>query len=169
MARSRKLKGRGVGPSKVAPAPMEEEPLPIQYEFVSEPYDENGVEVSLSTDDTAVHSVQIPNVEVTNTDGVVKLTNAGGDPFFEVKKTGDTYTITSSGTDEETVVHGLYGKKLVETLTQEALKETIDLKESTTRVGGRSRRRIKKQTRRTKRNRRTLKGKKLRKLATRRR
>jgi len=144
-SRSRTLKGRGIGPSKVAPAaPMEEE----------EPMTEE----------------ETMDIDVTE--------DGAGDTFAElVGKTGWTYedgdvTGVFDSVDKTITVIKVDGRPVRFVLDDGA--RTIESGEDLTREAGAageggSRRRLKKKARRTKRNRRALKGKKLRKFTTRRR
>jgi hypothetical protein len=151
-SRSRTLKGRGIGPSKVAPAEVEEdvieEPIVIDVneEGARDTFAELVGKTGWSYDDAEVDSV------------------------FESVPESITVT-TTKGIPTQFVLDGTRTIESQADLTKEAEAATAEATaaEEEDAVEGASRRRLKKKARRTKRNRRALKGKKLRKFTTRRR
>jgi hypothetical protein len=170
MAKSRKLKGRGVGPSKVAPAP--EEPVEESvYTYETLPASER--QALQMAEWKEITKRLSPLLESEDEDiglGVIEYATS----IQVAKKDGEIVAVRVNGDKpEDSVVEypviypknfdGEFPEPEEEDDTQEAESDFKDLPE------GSSRRRVKKQTRRTKRNRRNLKGKKLRKLTARRR
>lgn len=173
MAKSRKLKGRGVGiskPMKVSPA--SEEPVEESvYTYETLPASER--QALQMAEWKEITKRLSPLLESEDEDvglGVIEYATS----IQVAKKDGDIVAVRVNGDSGDSDVaeypavypknfDGEFPEPEEEDDTQEAESDFKELPE------GASRRRVKKQTRRTKRNRRNLKGKKLRKLATRRR
>jgi hypothetical protein len=165
-SRSRKLKGRGIGPSKVTPevAPEVEEDV-IEEPYTIEEYDLSSIMEFDPNDKDQVDEVttKLPPLKdvVENGDGPFVLSGImeGATAIKVAKKNGTIVGVRIEGepidSESEITYPVVYGEGF-----EESQEEAVE---------GASRRRLKKQARRTKRNRRALKGKKLRKLTTRRR
>ncbi len=176
MAKSRKLKGRGVGPSKartlkVFPAPEEPEEEEPEEEG---PMEEGAEPITIETyTKDQIKELQAPEMDRSALERKFPfLLEEMENPVASLQADleGLDLTIRVAMQAGEPIAIHIKGES-ADTESEEPMFDHIYPEGSTAFDEGQegSRRRVKKQTRRTKRNRRNLKGKKLRKLTARRR